>query len=71
LPLYIKLFVNGEFIADLDIITGRKDYVFKVPNIKNDMYEVELKTNPYFNPKKTSMSKDARDLSLAVHYIGN
>lgn len=71
LPLYIKLFVNGEFIADLDIINGRKDYVFKVPNIKNDMYEVELKTNAYFNPQKTSMSKDARDLSLAVHYIGN
>ena len=45
LPLYVKLYVNGEYIADLDIINGNKEYVFKVPNPKNDVYEVELKTN--------------------------
>ena len=47
-PLYIKLYVNGEYIADLDVVNGNKEYVFKVPNTKNNIYEVELKTNAYF-----------------------
>ena len=71
LPLYIKLYVNGEYIADLDVINGNKEYVFKVPNHKNDVYEVELKTNAYFCPAKLGMSKDSRELSLAVYYVGD
>lgn len=71
LPLYIKLYVNGAFIADLDIVNGKKEYVFKVPNTKNNIYEVELKTNAYFCPAKLGMSKDARVLSLAVYYVGD
>ena len=70
-PLYVKLYVNGEYIADLDVINGNKDCVFKVPNHKNDVYEVELKTNAFFCPAKLGMSKDARELSLAVYYVGN
>ena len=71
LPLYIKLYVNGEYIADLDIINGNKEYVFKVPNHNNDVYEVELKTNAYFCPAKLGMNKDPRELSLAVYYVGD
>lgn len=71
LPLYIKLYVNGEYIADLDVINGNKEYVFKVPNHKNDVYEVELKTNAWFCPAKLGMSKDSRELSLAVNYVGD
>ena len=71
LPLYIKLYVNGEYIADLDVINGNKEYVFKVPNHKNDMYEVELKTNAWFCPAKLGMSTDPRELSLAVYYVGD
>ena len=70
LPLYIKLYVNEEYIADLDVINGNKEYVFKVPNHKNGVYEVELKTNAYFCPAKLGMNKDPRELSLAVYYIG-
>lgn len=71
LPLYIKLYVNGEHIADLDVINGNKEYVFKVPNQKNDIYEVELKTNAYFCPAKLGINNDPRELSLAVYYIGD
>lgn len=71
LPLYIKLYVNGEYIADLDVINGNKEYVFKVPNQKDDIYTVELKTNAYFCPAKLGMSKDSRELSLAVYYVGD
>ena len=71
LPLYIKLYVNGEYIADLEVINGNKEYVFKVPNHKNDVYEVELKTNAYFCPAKLGASQDARELSLAVYYVGD
>lgn len=71
LPLYIKLYVNGDYIADLDVINGNKEYVFKVPNHNNDVYEVELKTNAYFCPAKLGMSTDPRELSLAVYYVGN
>ncbi len=71
LPLYIKLYVNGEYIADLDVINGNKEYVFKVPNHKNDVYEVELKTNAWFCPAKLGMSTDSRELSLVVYYIGD
>ena len=71
LQLYIKLYVNGEYIADLDVINGNKEYVFKVPNHKNDVYEVELKTNAYFCPAKLGTSQDARELSLAVYYVGD
>lgn len=70
LPLYIKLYVNGEYIADLDVINGNKEYVFKVPNHKNDVYEVELKTNAWFCPAQLGMNKDPRELSLIVYYIG-
>ncbi|MBQ3366907.1 MAG: hypothetical protein IJG43_09540 [Acidaminococcaceae bacterium] len=71
LPLYIKLYVNGEYIADLDVINGNKEYEFKVPNHKNDVYEVELKTNAWFCPAKLGMSTDPRELSLAVYYVGD
>ena len=71
LPLYIKLYVNGEYIADLDVIDGNKEYVFKVPNHKNDVYEVELKTNAWFCPAKLGMSTDSRELSLLVYYVGD
>ena len=70
-PLYIELYVNGEYIANLDVINGNKEYVFKVPNHKNDIYEVELKTNANFCPAKLGMSKDSRELSLAVYYVGD
>ena len=71
LPLYIKLYVNGEYIADLDVINGNKEYVFKVPSHKSDVYEVELKTNAWFCPAKLGMNKDPRELSLAVYYVGD
>ena len=71
LPLYIKLYVNGEYIADLDVINGNKEYVFKVPSHKSDVYEVELKTNAWFCPAKLGMSTDSRELSLVVNYIGD
>ena len=66
-----KLFVNGEYIVDLDIVNGKKEYIFKVPNTKNDVYEVELKTNAYFSPAKLGASKDSRELSLTVYYVGD
>ena len=71
LPLYIKLYVNGEYIADLDVINGNKEYVFKVPDHNNDLYEVELKTNAWFCPAQLGMSTDSRELSLAVYYVGD
>ena len=71
LPLYIKLYVNGEYIADLDVINGNKEYVFKVPSHKSDVYEVELKTNAWFCPAQLGMNKDPRELSLAVYYVGD
>lgn len=38
---------------------------------RSDVYDIEIETNCYFNPKDIGINEDTRNLSVALYYIGS
>lgn len=68
---YIQLFIDGIYIQDLSVSNTYAEYLIPMDSHESDEYQVELKTNCYFNPKGIDFGEDSRDLSIALYYIGN
>lgn len=68
---YIRLYADGSYIRNIPVKEGYAEYRIPMQDHGSDEYEVELKTNCYFNPEYIGMHDDKRDLSLALYYIGN
>lgn len=68
---YIQLYIDGTYIQDLPVTNTYAEYLIPIGTRETDKYQIELKTNCYFNPKDIGTGEDSRDLSIALYYIGN
>lgn len=68
---YIQLYVDGEYIQDIPVTDEYEECRVRMEDHKSDYYKVALKTNCFFCPKTIGINGDARNLSIALHYIGN
>ena len=68
---YIRLYVDDEYIQDLDVVDGTVELNVPMQNHESDLYDIRLETNCYFVPNDIGINGDSRKLSLAVYYVGN
>lgn len=68
---YIKLYIDDEYIQDFSVNDGYAEYRIPMQGHAGDEYKIELRTNCYFNPTDIGINGDARNLSIALYYIGN
>lgn len=68
---YIRLYIDGRYIRDIPVNEGYAEYLIPMQDHSSDVYEIELKTNCYFNPEYIGINDDKRNLSVALYYIGN
>lgn len=68
---YIQLFIDGTYIQDLQVGNTYAEYLIPIDSHESDEYQIEIKTNCYFNPKDIGAGEDSRDLSIALYYIGS
>ena len=66
----IQIIVNGNTLKYLKAENGIRTIAIPV-EAEDDMYEVEIRTNCYFNPKELGWSEDDRDIALRIYYVGN
>lgn len=67
---YITVTVNDKDKMDIPVINGYGEYIIDVTKADNDIYDIMITTNCYFNPEKLKNSNDSRDLSLQLYYLG-
>ena len=65
-----SVYVNGEYVGEFSSTDGYNEYMFNVSPAENDLYNVELKSNFYFNLSELGLGGDTRDLSMALYYLG-
>jgi len=68
---YLEIYVDGELVKNVDVIDDYIDITIPMTEHDSDEYNIEVKTNCYFNPKDIGESTDNRDLSIAMYYIGD
>ena len=62
----LELYIDGEYIQEIPIIDGYREYRIPLFDHVGDTYHIELKTNVYFCPKEIGLNEDVRNLSLAL-----
>ncbi len=67
---YVHIYVDGELAEDVEVTDEYVELNIPVLDHDNDVYDIQIKTNGYFNPAELGQSIDARDLSLQLFYIG-
>ncbi len=66
-----KIFVNNTLVKTIKVTSDEiKEIVIPVAPTTDNIYEIHLESNFFFNPKQLGDSKDDRDLSLQLYYIG-
>ena len=63
--------IDGELVVEVEVVEGYVELLIPVSNHESDIYDVEIKTNCYFNPQNIGINDDTRDLSIALYYIGS
>ncbi|MBQ8108900.1 MAG: hypothetical protein IJ124_01900 [Clostridia bacterium] len=68
-PMF-SVYVNGELIEEIHATGEENEYLFDVQSAEDDIYDIEIKCNFYFNPRELGINSDPRDLSLQLFYLG-
>ena len=68
---YLNIYVDGELVKEVEVSDGYVEISIPVTEHEDDIYDVQIKTNCFFNPKNIGMNEDTRDLSVAMYYIGD
>lgn len=67
---YVHIYIDGELAEDVEVTDEYVELSIPMQDHDNDVYDVQIKTNGYFNPAELGQSSDGRDLSLQLFYIG-
>ena len=72
--LKVSVLINNRHIKDIPL-DGAKQYSVTIdkaqmPKPVDNVYNIKLLTNAYFNPSRMGISSDNRDLSIKLFYIG-
>jgi hypothetical protein len=68
---YIRIYVDNELVQEVDATDEYVEINIPMTEHIGDVYDIQVKTNCYFNPKDLGQSSDDRNLSIAMYYVGN
>lgn len=68
---YIQIYVDDLLAKEVTVTDEYIELNIPMPDHISDIYNVEIKTNCYFNPKNIGINEDTRNLSVGIYYIGN
>ncbi len=68
--LKVKIYINEQILDEINIINGgARSLYYYVPFITDSEVYIKIKVNPIFNPYRLGLSRDNRDLGVAVSPI--
>lgn len=68
---YLQIWVDGEMVQDVEVTDEYVELNIPMSDHNSDIYNIEMRTNCYFNPKDIGMNEDTRNLSIGLYYMGN
>lgn len=69
----LQIYVDKVLVKEIQISEGGGYFELTIPMTghRSDVYDIEIETNCYFNPKDIGINEDTRNLSVALYYIGS
>lgn len=68
---YLQIYVDKQLVHEFTVTDEYMEIKIPMPDHDNDVYDIEIKTNGYFNPKDIGINEDTRNLSIGMYYIGS
>lgn len=67
----LQIYVDKMLVQEMAVTDEYTELNIPMKDHSSDMYDIEIKTNCFFNPKNIGINEDTRNLSVELYYIGN
>lgn len=68
---WLQIYVDKRLVQEVAVTDDYIEINIPMSDHNGDVYDIEVRTNGYFNPKDIGMNEDTRDLSISMYYIGD